>query len=184
MVTGYCACEIHQGKKYEEGLEQHHLAQRAQYPEFADDTNNIIYVCPSCHRYKIHKNGNLKELSTYGEGLRYEFLKGKGIVPSMTRNSASPTPAISSSSSSNNSLNSLSVFFILLIYGCCVYSFGRTFGWSWWVIPGGALLLAIIAAVLIGALYILYKVTNYLWTNKGRLWYTMKDMIFSAEEND
>lgn len=172
MAFGYCQCDEHIGEKSEQHLHKHHRAQQKQYPQFADDPDNLILVCPSCHAEKIHDNGNYQKLSSYGERLRVQYLTKKGFIGSVVQETQSsvgsyPTFGRSSGSSSgggsspisigssvgsDSSLFILLVFFGFLIFVFELYFFGRAWGWSIWT-----LLAAIIVTFLvIGVIYILF----------------------------
>jgi hypothetical protein len=79
MTEGICQCIIHKGKNRRYHLQDHHLAEKSKYPEYANDPENILPVCYDCHHYLLHDNGNLKKLSRYGKKLRSDYLKMKGI---------------------------------------------------------------------------------------------------------
>lgn len=165
MKNGFCQCECHVGKKYKENLVEHHLAQRAEYPKFADDPDNLIYVCPSCHMNKIHDNGNFKKLSTYGENLRNQYLMKKGYVKPINGKTQSLIVSCLPSSPSvrSGSIENFSYIAIIVIFLCSLFSSWQTIGWTFWTIPLAILISLIIIGIIVGALFLLYKIGQILW---------------------
>lgn len=166
---GYCQCDEHTGKKHKQQLVAHHRAQQAQYPQFANDPDNIIYVCPSCHLEKIHDNGNFKKLSIYGESIRDQYLMKKGCNNSIAgkpQSSIESNPVSSGSSvDSGFTVSTIIIACILLIFVSALISSGRVWGWSVWTLLSAIIITLIIIGLIYAALYLLYKLAELLWNS-------------------